>query len=200
MEKLISASESSHDFDSVAVDSTVEWELVIENTSHLTREISSIEVESEVFSCKIEESFSLRGNADTSFTVYFHPRADSIYTASLVVHSGERSLEIPLSGRGYTPSGIEASECLPLEFALKAAYPNPFNSSTSIRYSIPQAGLVRLSIYDLSGREIAQLVEGMVFVGTHEVTFNARSWPSGLYLVQLESGGQTALRKLTLIK
>ncbi|RJP77812.1 MAG: T9SS C-terminal target domain-containing protein [Candidatus Zixiibacteriota bacterium] len=88
---------------------------------------------------------------------------------------------------------------LPQDLTL-AAHPNPFNPSTAIRYDLPQAGRVRLAVYDTAGREVATLVDGWRTAGTHEAVFAAGDLASGLYLVRLESGARTTTGKLMLIK
>lgn len=83
-------------------------------------------------------------------------------------------------------------------FELFGNYPNPFNLTTTIRYNLPEACDVVLSIKTLNGREITRLVSGRQVSGTHEVTWNARGYAPGYYLYQLNAGGfkftRTAIR------
>lgn len=87
---------------------------------------------------------------------------------------------------------------------LEQNYPNPFNPSTVIGYSVGTQDLaslpVRLTVYDVLGREVAVLVDGWMPAGRHSVTFDASDLPSGVYLYRLVAGGQTLQRKLTLIR
>ena len=94
-----------------------------------------------------------------------------------------------------------------VEYALHQNYPNPFNPSTIIAYTIAgdlEKGRggerVRLSVYDLLGREVAVLVDGYQTPGEHRVTFDARSLASGIYFYRLVAGGQSLSRKLVLLK
>ncbi|MCC5940835.1 MAG: T9SS type A sorting domain-containing protein [Balneolaceae bacterium] len=89
---------------------------------------------------------------------------------------------------------------LPLVFNLAQNYPNPFNPSTIISYELPETSDVRLEVFDLTGRQIATLVEGQVQAGSHRVTFDAGNLSSGVYLYRLQAGNQIFTRKLTLIK
>ena len=82
-----------------------------------------------------------------------------------------------------------ALEALPAAYALEAAYPNPFNPTTEIRYALPEAADVRLTVYDGLGREVARLVDGPVGAGHQQATFDAGGLPSGLYLYRLEAKG-----------
>jgi hypothetical protein len=88
----------------------------------------------------------------------------------------------------------------PEEFALHNAYPNPFNPATSIMYDLPEASNVKLVVYDLNGRIVANLVDGWMGEGSHSVVFNADNLPSGVYFCSLTAGNFTATKKLLLIK
>ncbi|MCX6641505.1 MAG: T9SS type A sorting domain-containing protein [bacterium] len=89
---------------------------------------------------------------------------------------------------------------MPTEYSLNQNYPNPFNPLTSISFNLPQAGLVKLTVFDIMGREVAQLVNGMRDAGTHSVTFDATHLASGIYLYKLEAGEYSATNKMVLMK
>jgi hypothetical protein len=86
------------------------------------------------------------------------------------------------------------------EFQLRNNYPNPFNPSTTIQYSLPTAVYVRLAVYDMLGREVAVLADGRQSAGQHEVCFNARGLAGGTYFYRLETAQSSRLRKMLLIK
>ena len=88
----------------------------------------------------------------------------------------------------------------PTAFALEAAYPNPFNPTATITYALPVAAQVRLALYDLSGREVAVLVDGWRAVGRHEVIFDGSQLSSGVYNYWLMAGDFRAGGKLVLMK
>ncbi len=88
----------------------------------------------------------------------------------------------------------------PVEFSLEQNYPNPFNPSTLISYSIPEKSHVRLSAFDLLGRELAQLVNKVQGAGNYSITFNAGGLPSGTYLYRITAGTFTNVRKMTIVK
>ncbi|HMB90150.1 MAG TPA: T9SS type A sorting domain-containing protein, partial [Rhodothermales bacterium] len=75
-----------------------------------------------------------------------------------------------------------------------------FNPATTIRYAVPQAEQVRLTVYDLLGREVAVLVDRRMAAGEHAVVFEAAGLPSGMYLYRLEAGAFSQTRRLVLIK
>jgi hypothetical protein len=95
---------------------------------------------------------------------------------------------------------IEVEVNGPLTFDLKQNYPNPFNPSTMIKYSIPETGVVKLSIYSVLGEEVAVLFDGIVQSGFYEVTFDASSLPSGAYFYKLQSGNFVETKKMILLK
>lgn len=79
-------------------------------------------------------------------------------------------------------------------------YPNPFNPVTKLKYQIPEAGKVRLTIYDLLGRELKILTEDFLEEGIYETQFNADNLPSGIYLAVLNINGKNFTKKLQLVK
>ena len=86
------------------------------------------------------------------------------------------------------------------KYELNNAYPNPFNPSTKISYSIKEEGLVTLKIYDILGKEIATLVNENKPAGIYEVEFNASALPSGMYIYKIQSGSFTDVKKMLLTK
>jgi hypothetical protein len=79
-------------------------------------------------------------------------------------------------------------------------YPNPFNPTTKIKYSIPESGLVVIKIYDMLGKEIAVLVNDKKSAGQHEVTFDGSSLPSGIYFYSINYNKQILSGKMMLLK
>lgn len=94
---------------------------------------------------------------------------------------------------------VLSSENMP-GFTLEANYPNPFNPQTTIRFGMQEAALVSLKVYDMAGREVASLVNGPLAAGSHEVTFEAGSLPSGRYLYRLASPVGELTGMMSLIK
>ena len=102
---------------------------------------------------------------------------------------------------------------IPETFSLGQNWPNPFNPSTNIGYtiasskeqvagSVKQVGMerVRLVVYDLLGREVAVLVDGIQTPGEHRITFDARRLASGMYFYRLSAGGQVAVKRMILVR
>jgi hypothetical protein len=89
---------------------------------------------------------------------------------------------------------------IPEGFGLESAYPNPFNPSTTIKYKLSRSGITNLSVYDVSGVKIAELVNGNREVGSHQTAFDVGSLSSGVYLVRLQQAEQMSVLKLVLMK
>jgi hypothetical protein len=81
---------------------------------------------------------------------------------------------------------------------LAASYPNPFRTATTVPFELAEAGTVRLTVYDVLGREVARLADGFRAAGPHELRFEAAGLPNGLYLLRLDADGTTATRKVIL--
>jgi len=96
--------------------------------------------------------------------------------------------------------GGSTEEPLPEVFALAQNYPNPFNPQTEIRFALPEARQVSLVVYDVTGREVARLVEGIVEAGYHKVSFDGTHLPSGIYLYRLQAGDFVETKRMALIK
>ncbi|MBU0517465.1 T9SS type A sorting domain-containing protein [bacterium] len=88
----------------------------------------------------------------------------------------------------------------PSEFALTGANPNPFNPTTSISIQLSAVSRVNLTVYDISGRKVATLVDGFRDAGYHQITFDGSGLASGVYLVKLEAGDYSSIQKVMLLK
>jgi len=85
-------------------------------------------------------------------------------------------------------------------YSLDPAYPNPFNPTTTIEFSIPQTEFVTVKVYNLVGHEITTLINDELFTGNYSIKWDGSRQPSGLYLVQIESGSFIKTRKMVLLK
>ncbi len=89
---------------------------------------------------------------------------------------------------------------LPQSYSIEQNYPNPFNPATTIRYSIPNEGLVSLKVYDLIGEEVATLVNEIKQPGNYAVTFDAKNLSSGVYFYKMQAGSFIETKKFLLMK
>ena len=103
----------------------------------------------------------------------------------------------------YTPTATainQESNSLPKQYSLSQNFPNPFNPSTQIRFSIPEASNVRLTIYDAIGKEVAVIVNDYLSAGTYNYTWNAGNLASGIYFYRIVAKNFIMVKKMVLIK
>lgn len=99
-------------------------------------------------------------------------------------------------------TGIDQKHNRPIaeSYKLLQNYPNPFNPATTISYSLPRNSLVKLTVFDIQGKEVKSLVNEVKSAGSYQVEFNATNLPSGVYLYRLEAAGYSETKKLLLLK
>lgn len=99
-----------------------------------------------------------------------------------------------------TPPNNYPGNELPQQVTLDQNYPNPFNPATIISFNLPQQTDIRLEIFDMAGRQVATLAEGIMQAGIHTINFDASHLSSGIYMYTLLADGISITKKLTLIK
>jgi hypothetical protein len=101
---------------------------------------------------------------------------------------------------GYTTDVDDVDE-LPTEYSISQNYPNPFNPSTSIEYSLPEAGDVTLQIYNLLGQKVRTIFDNVSqSAGTHKVVFDASELPSGIYFYSFKTNDFLQVKKMILLR
>jgi hypothetical protein len=100
----------------------------------------------------------------------------------------------------FNPTGVKTATELPVKFALSQNYPNPFNPTTTIQFSIAQAGNVKIDIYNVAGKKVETIVNSNYARGTYNVNWNAMNYSSGVYFYKIESGNFNMLKKMVLLK
>lgn len=138
----------------------------------------------------------IRGTAFNPVDYYTYQLDDpSILPALLMTYAGSGKM-----GEIVNVVEAEKPKTKPIKFTLSQNFPNPFNATTAIRYRIPQSGRVILKVYNMTGREITQLVQRYQEAGEYVVEFDASSLSSGLYIYRLSTGGYHITRKMMLLK
>ncbi|NLA21589.1 MAG: T9SS type A sorting domain-containing protein [Candidatus Marinimicrobia bacterium] len=95
---------------------------------------------------------------------------------------------------------VEKNASIPTEFALKANYPNPFNASTVIEFSLPKTTNIKIDVYNLAGQLVETLVRGRQSAGNYKIFWHPANLPSGIYLYQITCPEFTATRKCMILK
>jgi len=129
------------------------------------------------------QTFLLMKNASKS-------AADLIYTAWIDAGSPDPNATTSIKDKHLSPSS----------FNLYQNYPNPFNPATSIKFSIAEKGNVKLNVYDVNGRKVAELLNGEKEPGNYEISFDASKLSSGVYFYELRSAGFFQSKKMILMK
>ncbi|MBN2789775.1 MAG: T9SS type A sorting domain-containing protein [Candidatus Delongbacteria bacterium] len=139
--------------------------------------------------------------------IYFHyPTKEKVHSSFFLTYNSApvyRGFETIIPGSGEPIQVVTNSiddMNLPAEITLHQNYPNPFNPTTSISFSIPQSDYVKLSVYNIEGQLVNELINGKMDKGIHNIEFNAESYISGEYIYKLEANGEVLSRKMLLIK
>lgn len=129
--------------------------------------------------------------------------ADGVWPSgvSTVNPSGGIS-EITLSGSdvGDLITDVESPTTRPSEFRLSQNFPNPFNPTTVIEFSLPEASFVRLEVFNVLGQRVATLLQANQAAGTHSVSFNTAGLSSGIYFYRITAGAGTKTKRMLLLK
>jgi len=151
----------------------------------------------------VPTSFDLSPSAEKYVVVTFSPTDVSTQSGFVILSYDIISSvdSVSVGGTGTQLVGVRNPESsLPKEFSLSQNYPNPFNPSTQIAYAVPKESKVTLEIFDILGRKVATLVNGVMQPGFYTANFNASSMSSGIYIYRLSSPVVTFTRKMMLLK
>jgi hypothetical protein len=113
---------------------------------------------------------------------------------------GSQQCDIGAQEEQITVDVKDGHATMPKSFALEQNYPNPFNPSTTIKYELPKSSVVRLSVYDIIGREVSVLVNERRDSGVHEIKFDGSNLASGVYFYRLQAGDFVQSKRLVLLK
>ena len=111
-----------------------------------------------------------------------------------------RLKQVDFDGSFQYSKEVVVNVVAPVEYNLAQNFPNPFNPSTSIKFSVEKAGMVTLKVYNTVGQEVATLVNQAKEIGTYEVNFDAKNLSSGVYFYEITAGDFTSSKKMMLIK
>jgi parallel beta-helix repeat protein len=152
--------------------------------------------------CDVQGGWNGEGNIDCD-PFFCYPGTGDFHFAenSCCVGAGENGDDIGALGIGCDPTGIfDENKVLQHNLSMIQNYPNPFNAQTSIRYMLPEPGNVKLTIYDLLGRQVETVLDEYRRAGVHTVTFDASRLSSGVYFCRLRAGDVVESKRMVLLK
>jgi hypothetical protein len=201
----IEISQSSFDFGVVNLQTEVVDTLVVSNLGTDVLHVSEISVAGDAFSLDIE-SFDLQPSETIDVLISFIPTEEITYTDTISIYCDdpfEPFLEIDLTGIGQNLTGSE--DMLPSVTKVNQNYPNPFNPTTTINYSVSQAGRVSIIVYNIKGEKVRTLVDSEHEPQWYKVTWNGkddngRAVSSGVYFYRFLAEGENQTRKMLLLK
>jgi hypothetical protein len=109
-------------------------------------------------------------------------------------------LYLTYSADALVPVGVDEEEILPVHYATINNYPNPFNSSTNISYSVESKSHITIEIFNLLGEKISTLLDNNVDAGEYNVNWDASEYPSGIYFARLNTDYSTVTARMVLMK
>jgi len=159
----------------------------------LTDRITGLEIDMHV-----EDSYQFRIRAQTERTITENSGQKLLRQVEITSNEKER-FSVRFEPPNLAAESVEETET-PGSIELRQNYPNPFNPSTNISFFLPEDRQVRLGIFNIVGQQVATLIDDNISAGEHSVVWNASNNPSGIYIVQLETGSRILTRKITLVK
>jgi hypothetical protein len=112
---------------------------------------------------------------------------------------GQDGIILKTTNGGVTYAEEEINDLI-LDYYLSNNYPNPFNPSTKIRYSVPHPSKVTIKVFDVLGNELETLMNEEKPAGTYEITWYAENLPSGVYFYRIQAGNYVETKKMVLMK
>lgn len=136
------------------------------------------------------------GNEDGDFSLSYFVTNAALDFSDSTWYAISQNNNITITGA----TGVSDAGILVKNYDLMQNYPNPFNPTTSISFSIPESGNVKLSVFNSLGEEVTTLVNGFLPAGFKTVKFDAQNFQSGVYYYRLESSGFVETKKMVLLK
>lgn len=197
----ISASPFQITFDTIAVNDTANYFLSLFNFGSGNLNINSITSSSPQITVE-NIPVSIEQNNFQYARIKFRPnQTNQTFTSILNIDNSDSTIHINVVGYSNKTIGITTiSEQLPVKYSLSQNYPNPFNPNTNLEFGISKWGFASLKIYDISGKEVATLVNSNLKPGKYRYNFDASALSSGLYFYKLQTDNFLETKMMTLIK
>jgi len=199
----IYVSDNLLDFGAVPYGGQTQLPLTLYNFGDSTLTIYDVYTSNFDFTTNFEVEDSLIGSMiGLEISVSFAPSDTAIYNEALYVECNDETVAVELVGmtEGYVARDDQGFLRVPFGYRLNCPYPNPLNAATTIVYDVPVRGHVRMNIFDVLGRQVATLVDGVADPGSYSVRWDAEDLPSGIYFVRMEAAGFQKTQKVVVLK
>jgi len=143
--------------------------------------------------------FTDNGDGSAGFSWQTTMGDSAIYHPIFIASDGELNDSVEVVFLNSIYYSVETDD-MPVSYEILQIYPNPFNSTTHINYSLDVNADVTISLFDLSGKEVSRLVDRPMTSGKYNISWDASDLPSGIYLCRLSAGSKVKTTKLALIK
>lgn len=144
--------------------------------------------------------YSTCTDIDANLNISLIPKLDGDFQLNASLNAREVKIYKITGAELYKIAQENKTENYPTEYSLKPNYPNPFNPSTKIEYSLPVTAHVSLKIYDILGKEVATIVDEIKEPGSYSAVFNAQNLSTGIYIYQMKAGGFVSTKQMLLMK
>jgi len=185
---LIAVQPARVNFGNVRTGTIKDTAVTIQNLGGDTLFISSISSNNSHFALKSVTS-GIAPGASLVDSLSFAPSNPGADSARIIIlsNSGNGPDTVVALGTGFVPSAVEEGGSSPKSYSLEDNYPNPFNPSTNIRYSVPQESFVILKVFNILGQEVATIFSGHRDAGTYTTMFDGSHLASGVYLLRIDA-------------
>jgi len=189
------------DFGGVSVGQSADLPFIIYNLGEGILRISDISNNLAVFVHNWSPLDSIVPPGDSlEVMVTFTPDDTTTFNDTCWIDNNDTLCCVTLTGQGLPTGVTEGASVVPKAFALRQPLPNPCKAYTRIHFELPEASVVSLSVYDVNGRLVSQLINGLYEVGIHEAILDASALSAGVYFYRLKSAGYSAIRKIIVTK
>ena len=201
---VLESSVSTLDFDTVAIGQSADRVISLSDSGYWPTTISAVQLASGaafrvVAAPQWPDTVPSRGTLPV--TVRFTAQAGLVTDTLIFTHDAGDPLRIVLRGVGAALGANDPNNMpLPTVFKLSSAYPNPFNPSTTVRYDVPRAAWVTLTVYDVLGRAVDVPISGMMQPGRYSISWTCPQCGSGLYFFVLSADGLRLTQKAMLLR
>jgi hypothetical protein len=187
------------DFGEVVINRTATKQFALYSTGLTPLTIRRITLTNDNFGVEFPGETTLRTGEALHFAITFTPPDDQVHAADMVIESNDETPPaVTIVGSGT--ASVDDDPSMPIEFGIQSAYPNPFNNTSRIEFALESGAMVRISLFNLAGQEVAKIASGVYPRGSNTASLQGDQLPAGLYVVKMESAGRTSSQKVLLLK